>query len=1152
MTMTNLQKGTVFLCVSVCTLLLALVAPRKAEAQVLYGSIVGDVKDVSGAIVPGATVTVTNKGTNLTREMITDDAGAYRFTDLQTGTYSLKVSQPGFKTFERTEVPVTLNNVTRVDVTLQVGEAADTVTVTSTPPPLQTDTPEVRVAVVAKELENLPVPLGRNYQQIYRVLPGFAPPQNSHSIPTNPARSLEFTVNGTSDDQNNTRIDGVSSTHVQLPHVVSYIPTLESIQEVNVVTNSFDAEQGLAGGAAVNVQTKSGTNETHGSLFEYHSDQHLKAWPMMFADAALNTGNQPKLIYNQYGGTAGGPIKKDKVFYFVSYEGTGDHRSVQRTVTVPTAAMKKGDFSASSTPIYDFTTGDSKNGTGRTQFSVSPGDPNYALCNTATNPKCLNILPASRMDPIARKIAALIPDPNISRLSRNYFVSGPFAFDRHQVDSKVDWNATPKLNLSGTYGVLHYSDTTPTVFGEALVGRPIGGSSNPGNGHGNTYRLTVMGTYTFSPKFLMDAHFGWARQGTSSEQPGLGKNIGSDVLGIPGTNGKRKFESGWPEFDFQGGGDFATLGINSNFMPYYRRDPQYQYVANFNWLKGTHNVRFGTDFYRMALNQTQAEFISGAYGAQGGFDFRRGITGRCEKLDPSSGLCSTTSSGSRFNSFASFLLGQTSFAGTTLQVPDEYHIRALLVSAYARDRWNVTPRLTLDYGLRWEYFPVPTRPDRGIERYDPITNKVLICGVGSVPKDCGIEVSKKRFAPRVGLAYRVTDTWVVRAGYGITNDPYEAMELLRANYPLLIALNLETPNSLFPVRSLSQGIPGITVPGFGNGIIDLPSDVGWQGLPQNLHRGYIQSWNLTVQKQLPWGFTGQAGYVATRSVRQLGFLDINAGQVIGAGEAGRPLLAKFGRVAGTTLVQPIGTGHYDSLQAQLQHRFAQGLGLAVNYTWSKAISPNENSSFTPNIQALPFLSRNRALTSTDRTHNLGIMNIWQLPFGKGQHWLNNGGPLSAIVGGWQVNSLVSVMSGVPFTVSADDTSLNLPGSAQTADQVKSSVKKLGGVGTGTPYFDPSAFAEVTGARFGTSGFNTLRGPGLFNWDFGLFREFAFTERLKLQLRMESFNFTNTPHLDVPDGCVCDGEDFMTITSTINLAREGIDERQFRFGLRIIF
>ncbi len=1130
------------------TLVLALVVPPRADAQVLYGSMVVDVKDASGAFIPGATVIVTNKGTNVTRQGFTDMGGRFSFADLPGGTYSLKVTQPGFKTFERTEVTVSINTVTRVNAILEVGSIDQIVTVSAEPPVLQTETSEVHVDLVAKELQNLPVPLGRNYQQIYRMLPGFAPPSNSHSIPTNPARSLEFTVNGTSNDQNNTRIDGVSTTHVQLPHVVSYIPTLESIQEVNVVTNSMDAEQGLAGGAAVNVQTRSGTNDIHGSAFEYHSDQYLKAWPMRFDDAALNTGNKPKFIYNEYGATVGAPIKKNKAFYFVSYESTRHHANVNRNVTVPLPAMIKGDLSRSTTPIYDPLSGNSLNSTGRTQFSVTPGDPNYSLCNTSTNPKCLNIIPASRMDSIAKNILAFFPTNNLNRESNNYFASGPFAFDRHQVDSKVDYNVNSKFNLIGTFGVLHYRTNVPTVFGETGVGRPIGGSSNPGRGHGNTYRFTIMGTYTFTPNFLMDAHFGWARQGTASEQPGLGKNIGSEVLGIPGTNGSRAFESGWPTFE----SDFATLGVNENFMPYYRSDPQYQYVVNLNWIKGTHNIRFGGDIYRMGLNHTQAEFITGGFGAQGGFHFGRGTTQRCEAVNPETGICDRISSGSRYNSIASFLLGQADEAGRTLQVPDEYSVRAWLFSAYARDRWSITPRLTLDYGIRWEYFPVPSRPDGGIERYDVETGKVLLCGVGSVPGDCGIEVSKKRFGPRVGLAYRLTDKWVIRTGYGLTNDPYEALELIRANYPILIQVRLESPDGLRPVRTLAQGIPAIQVPSRGNGIIDIPSDYAWGGYPKNLKRGYIQSWNLTMQRELPWGFTGQAGYVATRSVRQLGFIDINAGQIIGAGEAGRPLLTKFGRTQSTVLIQPVGTGQYDSLQAQLQRRFSAGLALTVNYTWGKAITPNENSSGAPEIQALPYLSRNRAVAYNDRTHNMGITNVWQLPFGKGRRWLGDKGVLSHIVGGWQANNTISVLSGPAFGVYADDTSLNLPGSAQYADQIKPEVRKLGGVGRGTPYYDPTAFGDVTEARFGNTRRNMLRGPGLANWDFGLFREVAFTERVKMQFRMESFNFTNTPHLGVPDGDVSGNEDFMTITGTSSLAREGIDERQFRFGLRIVF
>jgi hypothetical protein len=1134
-----------------CLLLTALVVvfavPHGALAQVLYGSIVGDVKDASGAAMPGVAVVVTNKNTGLTREAITDQAGRFNFADLPAGVYSLKASQQGFKTFEQTEVTVNINSVARVDIMLEIGSLDDTVTVSAEPPRLQTETAEVHVNLLGAELTDLPVPLGRNYQQVYRMLPGFAPPVNSHSIPTNPARSLEFTVNGTSDDQNNTRIDGVSTAHIQLPHVVSYIPTLESIQEVNVVTNSMDAEQGLAGGAAINVQTRSGSNVVRGSAFDYYTDQRLKAWPMRFDDAALNAGEKPKQSYSQYGGTVGGPIQSNKVFYFVSYESTRDHKTVDRTVSVPLPAMLRGDLSLSPTPVYDPLSGN-PNGTGRTQFRVFPGDANYALCNTAANPNCLNIIPAARMDAIAKKIASYVPANNLNRERNNYFVSGPFAFDRHQVDSKIDYNVNSKFNLAGTFGVLHYRTNVPTVFGDAAVGRPIGGSSNPGHGHGNTYRLTVMGTYIFSPTFLMDAHYGWARQGTASEQPGLGKNIGLDVLGIPGTNGTRAFESGWPTFEFE---DFATVGVNENFMPYYRRDPQSQYVANFNLIRKKHNVRFGADIYHMALNQAQAEFITGGFGAQGGFGFDRGITERCEVVDPKTGNCEETSRGSRYNSVAAFLIGQASSAGRTLQVPDEYHVQARLYSGYARDRWTVSDKLTIDYGSRWEYFPVPTRPDRGIERYDVETGKVWLCGVGSIPEDCGIETSKTRFGPRVGLAYRPSNKWVVRAGYGLTNDPYEGMELIRANYPILIQVKLESPDGLTPVRSLSQGIPSIQVPAQGNGILDIPSDYAWTGYVKNLNRGYIQSWNFTVQRELPWSFTGQVGYVATRSIRQLGLVDINAGQVIGAGEQGRPLLTRFGRTASTVLLQPVGNGQYDSMQAQLQRRFVDGLSLGVNYTLARAISPNENSSWTPNVQALAYMSRNLALTSTDRRHNLGITNVWQIPLGEGRHWLNDKGVLSRVLGGWQINNMVSVMSGVPFTVSADGTSLNLPGSNQTADQVKS-VQQLGGVGRATPYYDPTAFADVTAARFGNTGYNILRGPGLFNWDFGLVRELSFSNRFRVQLRLESFNFTNTPHLATPDNFVGDGEDFMTITSVQNLAREGIDERQFRLGLRIVF
>jgi hypothetical protein len=1098
------------------------IGPEPARAQILYGSIVGKITDQSGATVPGATVTITNKGTNQSRESLADSVGGYDFPNVIPGTYVIKVTATGFTTFAKTDVPVTINNVTRVDVVLQLGSMTETVTVVAEASMLQTDRSEVRAEVTSKELVDLPVP-ARNYQQLFRTLPGFTPPANAHSIPTNPSRALVFNVNGASRSSNNTRIDGASSTHIQLPHVVAYVPSLEAIETVNVVSNSFDAEQGLAGGAAINVQTKSGTNVFHGSVFEYHTDQHLKAKPFFLPQGQSN----PKLVYNQFGATAGGPVKSDKVFYFLAYEATYDRQNRSLFGTVPTAAMKRGDMSESPRAIYDPETGDAT-GAGRTPFPD-------------------NQVPAARISPTARSLAEMTPLPNLAGLSNNYFATGPFNFDRHTVDSRIDWNATEKLHTFARFSVLRYNSFNQQIFGPDLGGPPIGGG-NPGNGDGGTYSLTLAATYLFTRNFLVDAYYGYTRMDTNSEQPRLDEKIGLDTLKIPGTNGPRRFEGGWPRFEI---GGFTTLGINENYMPYFRRDPQYQYVANFNWSKGRHDIRFGVDVYRQHLNQTQAEFVGGAFhGAQGGFSFEGGPTALRGGLSPN-----------QFNNYAAFLLGLPVRIGTTNQVPDEYKLRVGLFSYYIRDRWVVTPKLTLNYGLRWEYFPFPTRGDQGIERYDPANNKMLICGVGSVPKDCGVEVSKKTFAPRFGFAYRVTSSFVIRAGYGITNDPFATTELLRANYPTLIPLNLEGPNSFQAAGKLENGIPLVIVPDTGNGIIDIPATYAVGTVPENYRRGYLQSWNLTLQKQLSYGFAAQVAYVGTRQVRQLGYLDVNAGQVIGAGQAGRPLVQKFGRTAATTFIAPLGTGQYDSLQATLDRRFSGGLQLEVHYTFSKTMGYIDNSDSTPSVRALAYFQLNRTLRNYDRTHNLEFTNIWELPFGRGKRWGSQSGIVSAILSGWQVNNVLSFISGTPFTVTASGTSLDLPGSTQRADQVKPTVQKLGGVGRGRPYFDPLAFAPVTDPRFGTSGFNSLRGPGVANWDFGLFREFAVSERWRLQFRAEAFNFTNTPHFAnpgtnvssmsvFPDGTIRDLGGYSEITSTFNLAREGIDERQFRFGLRI--
>jgi hypothetical protein len=1099
------------------------VAPSSL-AQTLYGSLVGNVRDASDAAVAEAKVTIVHKQTNQVRETLTNQLGVFNFPTIPSGFYEVRVTKEGFQTFVKTGVEVTINSVVRVDATLQVGSVTEAVSVTASAAALQADRSEIRAEVTSTTLVNIPVPPGRNYQQLFRMLPGFTPPDNAHSIPTNPTRALVFNVNGSSNSTNNVRIDGASSTNIWLPHITAYVPALESIETVNVVSNSFDAEQGLAGGAAINVQIKSGTNEVHGSGFWYNHNNGTKARPFFFPANERN----PKMIFNQFGGTVGGPIRRDKLFYFVSYEGTYNREFAAALYTVPTALTRQGIMTESNNPVYDPLTGNF-NGQGRTPF---PGQ----------------IVPASRFDPIAVKIRDLTPMPTFAdRLTQNYFGIGNFLFDRDTVDSKVNWNASDKFTMYGRFSLLDYRFFGPPAFGD-FGGPPIKGG-NEGNGSGNTYSVTLAGTYVLSPTFIVDANFGYTRMDTGVEQPGLGRNLGLEVLGIPGTNGTRRFESGWPRFVIS---NYTTVGTaNNTFMPYFRRDPQYQYVANANWTRGSHNVRFGFDFYNQHMNHAQAEFPGAFHGASGGFEFAGGITGLNGGPAPN-----------QWNSYAAFLLGMASNAGRILQVPDEYSTRVWLNSLYVRDQWQVNRKLTLNFGTRWEYFPMPTRADRGMERYDFRTGQMLVCGHGVVPRDCGVWNSKRLFAPRVGLAYRATDTFVIRAGYGITNDPFSVARPHRTNHPVLIAHNIAAPNTWQPATTLQQGIAPVSAPNLGNGIIDVPVTAAVNSVDERFRRGYVQSWNFSLQKELGAGFIGQAAYVATRQTRQLGYFDRNAGQIPGAGRDGQPYFHTHNRLVRTAVFGPVATSKYDSLQLTVERRFHAGYQIQAAYTWSKAlgICGINNSDNDPCIQALGFQNLARARQSIDRPHNLQVSGIVELPFGRGKRWANAGGFAGNVFGGWQLNALFSSFTGTPFTVTSSGASLNMPGNTQRADLV-GPVRKLGGTGPGQAFYDWTSFAPVIEPRFGTLGYNTVRGPGVINLDLGLFRRFQIREGLRLEFRAEAFNATNTPHFANPstnisnlrlrpDGTFQSG--VFEITGVNALGREGIDERVFRLGLRFQF
>ncbi|HKQ75974.1 MAG TPA: TonB-dependent receptor [Blastocatellia bacterium] len=1105
-------------------LLCLLSAAGPARAQVLYGSVIGSVTDTAGSSVTGATVRLTNMGTNQTRETTSDENGNFIFTSVPGGAYSVNVRKEGFQMFTMGNVTVTPDSKIRVDASLRVGNVQEVLEITSSGAVIQTDSAEVRGEVTATSLQNLPVPIGRNYENLLVTIPGVAPPDNQHSIAANPSRGLTFSVNGSTRNSNAIRIDGSLATNLWLPHVSAYSPSLESVQAVSVVTGAADADQGLAGGSAVNVQVKSGTNQLHGSLFEYHADNALKAKPFFLP---INQ-RKPKFINNQFGGSIGGRIKKDRLFYFASWEGTRDRQTGATIVTIPTAAILSGDMSASPNQIYDPLTGN-PDGTGRVAFADKK-------------------IPQNRIDPIARKILELMPAPTSPNLlTNNLYAAAPFAVNRSKLDAKITWTPSSKMTVNGRLGWLKYSMSNPPALGE-LGGVPTNSTGGrAGLAFGNVYSTTYSLNYVFSPSFVVDTYVGWQLTKTSHDPVRLDEKLGTDFLGIPGTNGP-ELAGGWPRFSITNYTDIGTQG-NSTAIRY--NDWQYEIVGNASWTRKSHTIRFGIDMARVALNHYEATSGPGV------FNFTGGATALNGGPSPN-----------QFNSFAQFLLGMaTSVAKEELPFDDnQLTSRQTTYSFYVKDGWQASRSLTVSAGLRWDYFPLGTRKSGGLGRYDFNTNVLSICGGGDVASDCGYRINQKNFSPRLGLAYRMSDSFVIRAGYGLNYDPYPLafVRNLLSNYPNDLLLTVNPANNFQTVATFKTGIPAVVTPDISSGRITVPAVYQVRSLDDRYERGYIQSWNLSLQKEFWGGFIAQAAYIGTRQLKISQTLDLNAGQILGAGRNGQPFFAKFGRTVQTALLTPVGRNQYDSLQTKLQRRFSNGIEMNVAYTFSKAIGIccDELSDSLPAIQIPQFMGLARALEPFDRPHNFNTTVVAGLPFGRGKRWAKDG-VLAHLAGGWSVNGLLTAYSGRPFSVSASDASLNAPGNVQRANQVKPKVEILGGIGSASPYFDPLAFAPVTTATFGTAGYNTLRGPSAINLDLGLFRAFNVTERWKVEFRAEALNFTNTPHFALPNGNVsnlqlnADGTirslgGFATITGVTGVGREGVDERIVRFGLRISF
>ncbi len=1163
---------------------------RRADAQVLYGSVTGTVTDQSGASVPKAHVVVVNRATRVTREADADDTGHYLIVDLPPGDYDLTVKVSGFKPLTQTNLMVTANTVTNADASLQVGTVSQQVSVEASTVTLQTEKTDIHTELSEKAILDMPLNQYRNYQTLINLVPGATPGVFQNAIADTPERALSTNINGTNRNNNNTRVDGAADVFVWLPHHAVYVPPAETIQEVNVSTNNFDPEQGMTGGAAITVITKSGTNQLHGVFFEYHEDQALRARQFFEPPPPARKG---KSILNDVGGTLGGPILKDKLFFFGSWNGLfeRDNRAAGGgPQTLPTTLLRAGDFSGilgnyvctdgstSPTPcsgtktpfmvtdtnnvlqqdrvgmIFDPSTG-AANGTGRRQFAG-------------------NKLPGTRIDSIAANILALIPSvPAGAPETSNFFSSATQSLNRNNFDGKVDWNRTSKHTIFAKYSAMK------SVFtGQPSLGKAIGDCNcdgGLGNFHSLVQLVTVGHTLTLSPTLVVDGNVGFTRMSEFGQTPDFGTNIGLTVLGIPGTNNPNDLrDSGFPYFNVSG---YADLGNPEGWNPAFRNDWSFTSNHNVRWSHGKHQVNAGTDIVHHHLNHWQPELGSGP---RGEFDFGGGVTAlNCPALTVG---CPTTGGApapNQFNAWAQFLLGLPNGMGRSEQFI-KATAREWQFGWFVGDRYRVTNKLTATLGLRYEYYPLMTRNGAfAFDRYDFVVgnqataNEVLLGGIGGNPDHLGVTTSKKLFAPRIGLAYQVNNNTVIRSGFGITVDPLPLARPLRGFYPLTVGSNFAGLNSFASAGSLSTGIPIICCSNINisSGTIPLPAQALERTVgPGELKRGYIESWNLIVERKLPSNFLVSVGYVGTQTVHQFADLNINA-SLPGTGQVGQPLNCKtanfstqtclvpsFGRTTETDLWQGYLSSNYHSLQASVNRQFSHGLLVKGAYTYSRAIDWTDDDGWAslawndPNI-----LRRNRAPAGFNTPHIFQLAYVYELPFGTSKTWARGGGGtasdvVSKIASDWQVSGIFSAIHGQPFSLTGSGASLNAVAQRQTPDQV-GSTHEIGGIGGGAnqAFYDTTAFVAVTrpgltsSNPYGTVGRNTLYGPGSVNFDFSLLRTFKVTERLGLQFRADGANFFNAPHFNNPTGSIT-SSNFLHVTGAKN------DERQFRFGLRMSF
>lgn len=1114
-------------------LLSAIVGGRVALAQVTTGTLLGTVSD-SGGVVPGAIVTIVDERRGTRTTFTTDAAGSYTAPFLNPGTYTVEVEMQGYKKWSRAGIALEVNQRGRVDAVLEVGTLEETTVVVASAPLLRTESSEVGAAVEEKAIRELPLN-ARNFAALVYLVPGVTPGQAGENLSGastfNPRGASNFNALGHQANTNGWLIDGIDNNEYTFNTVI-ITPSVESVREFKVLTGVFSAEFGRGAGV-VSVSTKAGSNQFHGTVFEFYRDEKFDARNFFAAKAPAP---KPPLDRNQFGGAVGGPVFRNRTFFFFDYAGLRETRGLAFVNTVPTAETRVGNFSnfrdrsGNLIQIYDPLT-----------TRLNPAFDSSRPVST-TNPQFLrdpfpgNVIPADRLNPVGLNVASIYPLPNQAGNFDNYVTTANRVSTDDNISFRVDHRFGERDSVFFRYNWGSFKLDAPQGQAACCLETPAEAAARfdlgPYVAGIQNTRLKTQGagvnyTRVITNTLVNELRGGFARTVPFTFQSDFGRQSATS-LGIRGIN-ITEFTTGLPNINVQ---DFTGLSGGPAFLPVNPKQTHWQIENSLNWMKGRHSLKFG---YRL-VDRFVSPFTN--TDTRGTLTFNRNFTNNPVTNAGGTGL-------------ATLLTGYMTGAARGFLI-EPYDMRTQEHGAFVQDDFKVSNRMTINAGLRYEIFTAPTEEQNRLVNFDPTNLRLIYAGENGASETVNLKTRTANLAPRLGVTYLLSEDGrtILRTGYGITYFPIaaSASNLLGQQVPYTISQNVNpevNPVNFASVRTIADPFPPVVQ------LKPMTTAELNAANPRVLGHSfenetpYAQQWHLGVERQLFGPVVAEVGYIGSKGTHLLFCYNPNEVQPGTGSQPSRRLIQPLSNMNNLIQCDPRNRSTYHGLQTRVNQRYANGFQLLFSYTWGKSLdyggSAASGGGQTGGPQTVTNLNAGKGPSGFDVRHRAVISSVYELPWGPNRPWLNQGGLLSAIVGGWQASTIVTATTGRPFNVNLAVGVNN--GAPSWPNRVGSGRLDEPSVNL---WFNPADFVAPPPNTYGDVGRGVLYAPGHLNVDLSLTkRVFLFSGRANAQIRIESFNLFNNPGFGFPNASI-GSPTVGRITSTV------VDNRSMQFAVKLDF